>query len=135
MKAALAISGVVEVDGDRVELAAEPGDGCWVDGLTAKARKPPEVALHASERGAVSGVLRIFRTKAELEPGRVRVGRYLVEAPPEAFAGVSYRDPDGAEGYCHHTERAWLRCPGVETDGAALEIGTRAKLEGWPLSL
>ncbi|HVP76187.1 MAG TPA: hypothetical protein VMS63_09205 [Gaiellaceae bacterium] len=157
VKPALAVSGAVEVDGVSHELASARGQqahvfgrrhadlwgwfhatldgGRWVEGLVAKVDGLPRAAIYASERRALNGLLHVFRTPAELEPGRVRVGPYEVRAGAGDFVGVTYRDPGGAEVYCYHAERAQLRGPGVEADDAALEFGTRAKLEGWPLSL
>ena len=157
VKPALAVSGVVEVDGAVHELVSAAGQqahvfgrrhadlwgwfhatlggGRWVEGLVAKVEGLPRASFYASERHATNGLLRVFRTPAELEPGRVRVGPYEVQAKPGEFVGVTYRDPDGAEVYCYHAERARLRGAGVEAHDAALEFGTRAKLEGWPLSL
>lgn len=157
VKPALAVSGVVGVDGVSHELTSAAGQqahvfgrrhadlwgwfhatldgGRWVEGLVAKVEGLPRAAFYASEREARNGLFHVFRTPAELEPGRIRVGPYEVQARADEFVGVTYCDPDGAEVYCYHAERAQLRGPGIETGDAALEFGTRAKLEGWPLSL
>ena len=157
VKPSLAISGVIELDGERHELDAAPGqqahlfgrrhadrwgwlhatlpDGRWIEGLVAKVPHLPQIALHATERGAVNGLASIVRTHAELDPGRVVVGPYLVEAPQEDFVGVTYTDPDGGEVFCYHTEKAILRGPDGEARGVALEYGSRERVEGWPVSL
>jgi hypothetical protein len=148
---------VVEIDGERHELDAAPGqqahlfgrrhadrwgwfhatlpNGCWFEGLVAKVPHLRQIALHASERGAVNGLTAILRTHAEVDPGRVIVGPYRVEAAPDDFVGVTYTDPDGAEVFCYHTEKAILRGPDGEVRDVALEYGSRERVEKWPVSL
>ena len=131
VKPTLEISGEVVVDGVAHPLDREPGTQAhlwgrrhadrwgWVhaadaEGLVVKAAGLPQLAF-------LNG--RFARGAAE--PGRVRVGGRAFDAPKESFVGVTYHDPDGSEVYCYHSEHG----------GVALEYGTRAKLDGWPLSI
>jgi hypothetical protein len=130
-KPVVAISGEVVVDGHRHELDAAPGTQAHVwgrrhadrwgwfhaaeaEGLVAKARGLPQIA-------SLDGRL----ARGAAAPGRVRVGRHVFEAPKESFVGVTYRDPDGSEIYCYHSEHG----------GVSLEYGTREKVDGWALSI
>jgi len=53
--------------------------------------------------------MEIFRTSASIEPQRLDVGPYRVEADPARFVGVTYEDPDGDPAYCYNTETASIR--------------------------
>jgi hypothetical protein len=127
----LSISGDVEVDGVRHDLDGAAGHQAHVwgrrhadrwgwfdsgdaDGLVVKAAGLPQLAF-------LDGRF----ARGEVAPGRMRVGRHVIEAPKDSFVGVTYHDPDGSEVYCYHSEHG----------GVALEYGTRAKLDGWPLSI
>jgi hypothetical protein len=146
----LAVSGTVEVDGTSHELdsalghqahvfgsrhaerfgwahASLPG-GRFIEALTAKTSRLPEISLYATER-------RRRFARARLEPGDWRVGPFTVAADPGSFVGVTYRDPDGTALYCYHSERGRLRGPGVEADDCSVEYAARAKVPGWPVSI
>jgi hypothetical protein len=139
---ALLVSGFVEVDGVRHELEHAPGHQGHVCGSRHADRFGWAHASHADGRwvdllvarglGLANGKLSLRGKNA---PGRLEAGRFTVEAARETFVGVTYHDPDGTPLYCYHSERGRLRGPGFQTDEAALEYASRARVPGWPVAL
>jgi len=94
-------------------------DGRWVHLLSAKLHGLPALSQHASDRGGPS----LPFARADIRPGRLRVGPYVVEAPPESFVEVVYHDPDGSPVTCLHSEQGRLRGAGIELTDVAMELG------------
>jgi hypothetical protein len=106
--------------------ATAPG-GRWAHLLTVSAPPLPHLSQYGRDGhppglplagGAVAGTT-------------VRVGPYVVDAPAETFVGLRYLDTDGSHLWCYHSERGHLRGGDADFEGAALEIATRAPIEGW----
>lgn len=97
---------------------ASLADGRWADLLTAKVRGLPELSFWATHAGSGWGT-----------------GGLTVDAAPETFVGVTYRDPDGSTRICHHSEQAVLQGRDVGTTAAVLELGSRTGVAGWPISI
>ena len=104
-------------------------DGRWAHALAAKVAGLPTLTQHGSDRGGPG--LPISRSTRE--GTSVRIGPYAVDAEPSSFIGLTYRDPDGSERYCYHSEVAHLRGPGIDVDNAAFEIAGRDKIDGLEL--
>jgi hypothetical protein len=98
-------------------------DGGSLDGLVAKPIGLPRLAFHWRDG-------RRGRTSGSAAPGQLRVGPYVVEARREAFVGVTY-----PRAHCWHTERARLHGGGLDVENVALEYGSRARVDGWPISI
>ena len=103
-------------------------DGRWLELLTAKVPRLPEISQVADRR-------RTRFARATVDGGTWRIGGYEVRADPDDVAGVTYRDPDGTPLYCYHAERARLTGPGVDVADASFELATRDKLPQWTLLL
>jgi hypothetical protein len=106
---------------------ASTADGRWTHLLSADAPPLPRVAQHATERGGPG----IPIARSRVEPPRVAVGPYVVDAPVESFIGLRYLDTDGSQIWCYHSERGHLRGGDVDLKGAALEIAVREPIAGW----
>jgi hypothetical protein len=94
-------------------------DGRWVHILSANVAGLPRLSQHASDRGGPG----LPFARAEVAPGRVRVGPFVAEAPPTSFLEVTYHDPDGSPVTCLHSEQGRLHGPGVELSDVAVELG------------
>jgi len=110
-------------------------DGRFVELLAGEVPGLPRVGLWATESAVHNGTLELLRSRPVLEPTRLCVGPFTVEADAADLVGVTYRDPDGRELYCYHAERGRLRGPSFAAEDAAFEFATREKVPGWPISL
>jgi hypothetical protein len=106
---------------------ASTADGRWAHLLTASAPPLPRASQYATDGGGPG--LPIAR--ASVEPPRVTVGPYVVDAPVESFVGLRYLDTDGSTVWCYHSEQGHLRGAGADFEGAAMEIAVREPLPGW----
>ena len=106
---------------------ASTADGRYVHLLTASAPPLPRVSQYATERRRPGLPL----ARGSVAPPAVTVGPYTVEADPTTFVGLEYTDTDGSSVWCYHSEAGRLRGPGVDLDGAAMEIAVRERLPGW----
>jgi hypothetical protein len=145
LRPSVRVDGWFETNGVRRELDGAPGevahvrtrryadwwgwchaalpDGGSLDAVVAKRPGLPPLAFHWRDgRRSVS--------RGSARPGSMRVGPYTVEADAASFVGVTY---DGA--YCWHSETARLTGDGLHVERVALEYGSRARLEGWPISI
>jgi len=139
------VDGWFEVGGVRSELHRAPGevahvrtrryaqwwawfhaplpDGGSLDGVVAKRPGVPVLGFHWRDGKRA-------RARGDGRPGAMSVGPYVVESEPESFVGVTY---DGA--YCWHSETAHLTGGGLDVENVALEYGSRARVDGWPISI
>jgi len=106
---------------------ASTADGRWAHLLTVLAPPLPRASQHATERGGPGFPI----ARSRVEPPRVTVGPYVVDAPSETFIGLRYLDTDGSDLWCYHSERGHLRGAGIDMPGAAMEIAVRAPIAGW----
>jgi hypothetical protein len=106
---------------------ASTRDGRWTHLLTVLAPPLPRAAQHATERGGPGFPI----ARSRVEPPRVTVGPYVVDAPVETFIGLRYLDTDGSDLWCYHSERGHVRSAEIDMRGAALEIAVRAPIPGW----
>jgi hypothetical protein len=88
----------------------------WTPALT------PLVLRHRGREHALTSIGRMFRATANITPTRWTFAtrstdisiRGTIEAPPEAFVQLEYRNPPGGIKYCHNTKLA--RCELTLTD-------------------
>jgi len=106
---------------------ASTADGRWAHLLTASAPPLPRASQYADERRAPGLPL----AHSRVEPPRLTVGPYVVDAPVPSFIGLRYLDTDGSEIWCYHSEAARLRGRGGDFSGAAMEIAMREPIPGW----
>lgn len=102
-------------------------DGTWIHLLTAEAPPLPRVAQHGTERGGPGVPI----ARSRVEPPRVTVGPYVVDAPVATFIGLRYLDTDGSYIWCYHSERGHLRGAGSDWNNTAMEIAVREPIPGW----
>jgi hypothetical protein len=93
-------------------------DGRWIHLLTARVGGLPRLSQHATERGGPG----LPFARAAVAPGRVRVGPYVAEAPPDSFVEVEYADPDGTPVRCLHSEQGRIG----DLEHVAIELGGAA---------
>lgn len=106
---------------------ASTADGRWAHLLSASAPPLPRVSQYANEDRPAGFPL----ARGRVEPPRVTVGPYVVEAPVRSFIGLRYLDTDDSEIWCYHSESAHLRSGPADFVGAAMEVATREPIPGW----
>jgi hypothetical protein len=98
-------------------------DGSWTHLLTAKLPGLPRLSQH----GTRARPPRLPFARGSVDPPRVHVGPYTVEADPESFVGLRYTDTDGSTFWCYHSESAL----GLGPYPTAMEIATREPIPEW----